>query len=493
MKNIFKKIFTIIFTLTIVFTNINILKAASATISVSTSTSKLVVGNTFTATVKISGSNLGSWEWTLNYDKSKFKLISRETNVANVFGQAQSVTYKFKAIATGSGTITVKSYNAISMDKKKMSVSAGSKTVKVITQSELQASYSKNNYLKSLSVSNLTLSPSFDKSKTEYRAEAESNTEEVTIKATADDSKSSVSGTGVYKVSEGENKFKISVTSESGSTKTYTLIVNVIDPNPIKVTVNNKELTLIKRESLLEAPNGFEKTTVEIENQKIPAFQNEVNNFILVGLKDENGDAKLYIYNKEEKKYSLYTEITLNQIKLYPLPIDKTFDEIYEKSTTTINDIEFESLKIKNSEYSIINAKDLLTGIDNYYLYDSITNSVIRYTDENTKSLKEKLNDNKQLIIILGAESIAIIFVLMCILISRVTNNKRKKKEYLKRLKKIEESKKQKEDIKEQEKINEQEEVIEEKNEQEEINETDEVQEEINETKKKKKNRKKKK
>jgi hypothetical protein len=55
-------------------------KAASATISVSSSTSKVVVGNTFTVTIKISSStSLGSWEFTPSYNTKLFKLTSGET------------------------------------------------------------------------------------------------------------------------------------------------------------------------------------------------------------------------------------------------------------------------------------------------------------------------------------------------------------------------------------------------------------------------------
>ena len=79
-----------------------------------------------------------------------------------------------------------------------------------------------------------------------------------------------------------KNKFNITVTAENGSTKTYTLIVNVIDPNPIKVTIDEKELTIVKRESTLETPQGFEKTQIEINEQKIPAFYNEINKLTII-------------------------------------------------------------------------------------------------------------------------------------------------------------------------------------------------------------------
>ena len=229
-----KKIIRIIFTI-LVFTLLTA-HIHAASIKVTSGTSQTVVGNTFTVTIKVSSdSPLGAWEYTLNYDTGKFKLVSGENPVADVANngstKSKSYTYKFKAIGTGSGSIGVKSVGVIGWDKNKQSVSTSSKTVKVITQAQLQASYSKDNYLKSLSIDGLKLTPAFKKDVMEYRAEANANTTSINIKATKNDSKSSISGAGKHNVGEGENKFNITVKAQNGSTRTYKVIVNVIDPN----------------------------------------------------------------------------------------------------------------------------------------------------------------------------------------------------------------------------------------------------------------------
>ena len=111
MNKTFKKLF-IFLTLILIFP-LHIF-ASSASINVSSSVSKVVVGKTFNVTVKISSSEvLGSWEWTIEYDKSKFKLLSGQQTVAdygNGSKKSSSYTYSFKAIASGSGNISVKSY-----------------------------------------------------------------------------------------------------------------------------------------------------------------------------------------------------------------------------------------------------------------------------------------------------------------------------------------------------------------------------------------------
>ena len=444
MKKIAKLLLIICISITTIFSNIDHINAASASISVSSSTSKVVVGNTFTVTIKISsGSSLGAWEFTPSYNTKVFKLVSGETPVVGFVEKdgvkSKSYTYKFKAIAKGSGAITVKSAGALTWGKEKLSLSIGSKSVTVITQADLEASYSKNNNLKSLSVQGYNISPAFKSNITDYKVDVNSNTEQVTIVASKEDSRSSISGVGTYDVSEGENKFNITVTAENGSTKTYKLIVNVIDPNPINVTIDEKEYTVVKRESSLETPQGFEKTKVTINEQEIPGFFNEINNFTLVGLKDKEGTIEYYLYNKETNTYEKYAEAALDSFKIYPLKIDKQFNETYKKTNIKINDVDFEAMNQTNTNYYIIYAKNLLTGKNNYFKYDKALNSLITYdNDELLKPLQKEVEKYKKFIVFLGAETIFVTIVLIIVLISLLIKKAKKKKLYKEQLEKIE-------------------------------------------------------
>ena len=481
MKKILKTLSILIVSLLFTIT----VDAATAKITVSTSKSQVVVGNTFTVTTKISGSGLGSWQWTLNYDTKKFKLVSG----GNVFffsesGENQkSKTWTLKAIAKGSGTISVKAAGAFAYkDESTMKVTTNSKTVKVITQAELEASYSKNNNLKSLSVEGLKLEPEFNKDTTDYKVTAESNTTEIKINATKSDSKADLSGTGTFKVTEGENKFTITVEAENGSIKKYNITVNVTDPNPITVKINDKNYTVVKRESNLTKPEDYEKTEITINESKVPAFYNEVNNFTLVGLKDENGDISLFLYDKETNTFSEYKEIKLDQIKLYPLSIDKEIDN-YKLTKIKINDIEFDALILDNSDYAVIHAQNMNNGTSDYYTYDTKTNTVIRYTDETLKPLKDKITKYEKMIILLCGETLLVFFILICILIAKIRNNKKRKLMHKMILKQKEQ------ELKEQEEKKKHEEVKEETKE--EIkNEDKESKDEVKEETKSKKNKK---
>ncbi len=435
MNKKIKLLSIILLSIMLFFIHLTPLLASSATISVSSSSKRIVVGNTVTVTIKVkSSSYFGTIEFTPSYDKSKLKLTSGSSSVLWYGKEKQkSFTYKFKAIATGSTSVTVKSVAVRDYSNEgEMKLSKGSSTIKIITQSQLEASYSKNNNLKSLKIDGLKLSPSFNKNTTSYKVEANSNTTSVNIKASVEDSKSRVSGTGKHKVSEGENKIKVTVTAQNGSSKTYTIIVNVIDPNPIEVTIGENKYTVVKRESNLVMPNDYEKTTVEINSQKIPGFFNEINNYTLVGLKDLEGDIDLYIYDKETNTYEKYNEIKLDVLNFYPLKIDKEIDG-YTKTTVIINEMELEALSKENSDFYIIHARDLETGKDNYYTYDKETNTMIRYASSKETIIinntdEEKIMEYKKMIALLGIETVIIIFVLICILIAKVRKNKRKRK-----------------------------------------------------------------
>lgn len=444
----------IIFGIILTFIGITSLMASSATISVSSNKSTVVVGNTFTVTTKISSkTKIGSWEWTLSYDTSKFKLVTNNAYFFSENGEGKySKTYTLKAIAKGSGKITVKSYGAFAYnDESKMSVSIGSKTVKVITQSELIDSYSKNNNLSSLSIEGATLSPEFKSSETNYTVTLGANTEKIVVNAKKSDSTATISGAKEYSVTEGENKIEVKVTAQNGDVKTYKIIVTVTDPNPINVTINDEVLTVVKRESLLISPQDYEKTLITINEQSIPALFNELNNYTLVGLKDSQGDVKLYIYNSELNTYTLYDEVNISALKIVPLEIDSSFDSQYLKTNVTIDDIIFNSLSIKNSNYHIIHARNLNIGKDDYYLYDKENNTMIKYTDEDTLIYKEKINKYEMIIMILLAETLFVFIILIIILMKKVRRNKKIKLQKLAMLK----ENKAKDEVKENKEINE--------------------------------------
>lgn len=82
-----------------------------------------------------------------------------------------------------------------------------------------------NNNLKSLEVVDQTLSPSFSKEITSYNVSVPSNIDNIVINAAAEDSASTVTGTGNKTIKTGANTFNVVVESEDHNTKTYVIVV----------------------------------------------------------------------------------------------------------------------------------------------------------------------------------------------------------------------------------------------------------------------------
>ncbi|MDY6071949.1 MAG: hypothetical protein SPI44_03645, partial [Bacilli bacterium] len=177
----------------------------------------------------------------------------------------------------------------------------------------------------------------------------------------------------------------------------------------------------------------------------------------------------------ETNTFSEYKEIKLDQLKLYPLTIDKEINN-YKLSKITINDIEFDALIQNNSDYAIIHAQNMNNGTSDYYTYDKKTNTVITYTNETLKPLEDKIDKYEKMILLLTGETILVFFILLCILISKIRHTKKRKRLHQMMMQQKELEERQKE-IKEKE--------------EKELNKSNEVKEETK-SKKKKKDKKKK-
>ena len=430
MNKKIKIILMLLLTLTMSLGLIKELNAASANIKVTTNKSYLVVGGEITVTTRISSAEaLGSWEYTLSYDSSKLKLISGTTNVvdyaSNSSTKSRSYTYKFKVIAKGTSTVSIKGYNGYAFDESKLSISAGSVKITAITQAELEASYSKNNNLSSLVVEGYELSTPFDKNTLEYTVSVPSDVEKITINAAVEDKIASLIGTGEFEVSEGENKFEIKVTAQNGGLKTYTLKINVEDKNPIEVVIDNEKYTVVKRVKSLEIPRTYEETTENINGIDVPAFKSTITNFTLIGLKNISGEVSLYLY--DNGVYTKYTEINTSGIVIFPKET-KNIPKDYAKTEIEINGIKVTAYKYKNqTNFYLIYGVNIETGKEGLYEYDTENSSIIKYNSTIIDELNKRIDNYFLIIAVLGVESLVLLTILLITNVKRKSKNRNKK------------------------------------------------------------------
>lgn len=444
MKKVIKIPGIVMFLFLLLFSGKENLYAASANISVSSNKTTAVVGSTVTVSVRISSSQaLGSWEYVISYDSSKLKLQSDSKVVGYGDGSQKSSTetFTFKVIASGTSTVGVQGYGGYAWENlEELSISAGSTRITGVTQAELEASYSKNNNLSSLSVKDYNISPEFNKDTLEYSVMVPSNVEKVTIEGALEDRKASATGFGEFDVSEGENKFDIVVTAENGSQKTYVVKLNVQDENPIETVIDGITYTVVKRGSTLTAPSTFEATTQMINGIEVPAFKSSITNFVLVGLKSKEGTPRLYIYNENDNSYTLYREIKTEGTLIFPTKA-KVVPDNYKKVKITINDEEVEAYEYNNTSsgfikklnaatngngFYLIYGVNVETGEEDFYQFDAKLNTLSRYNKELIDTLTKENKNFLMIIIVLSVETVVMLLILLVSFVKRGKKKRRK-------------------------------------------------------------------
>ena len=444
MKKLYKKILTGAFILLFAFIfKIDNVSAASCRIGVS-APSSVVVGQSFKVTVMVAGSaSIGSWEYTLSYDSSKVRLNSGTLHVVDYGnGSKSSSSYSYSFTALQSGSATFKPVNASVLDYASTNEclsSTGSASVSMKSQSEIEASYSRNNNLSSLSVEGADLSPSFNKDITEYQATLPVDTTKAKIIATAQDSKASITGAGEVDVVDGINKIEIIVTAEHGEKKKYVINLTVQELDPVKVKVDGKTYTVVRKKGQVEnIPVGFTETTIKIGDQDVCAYQSEIAKILLVALKDNEGNIKLFIYDKNKNSFTSFMEAKGGEVNLLIINNEKIKTPLdFVKTSFKINDLKIEGYKYrydKNDNYYLVYAKNLETGDEGFYLYDKKNSTFSRYYKE-----LSDIKDMHTKYVFYVAAALALIFVLIIIfkLLGKFKSNDKKIEKYQRKIDKL--------------------------------------------------------
>lgn len=193
------------------------------------------------------------------------------------------------------------------------STNGGSRIIKI------NAPKSSNNNLASININQGGLNPGFNPSTTDYNVNVDTNVSSITISATPQDSKSSISGTGTKKLNYGTNSFAIVVKAENGATKTYKITINRKDTRSSDATlktlsVNGGELSpgfnsntysynlsvpynISKLNINAQANDG--KSKITINNPDLIA---EETTIVTIKVTAENGTYKTYTINVSRGK-----------------------------------------------------------------------------------------------------------------------------------------------------------------------------------------------
>lgn len=149
-----------------------------------------------------------------------------------------------------------------------------------------------NTYLKSLILDIEGISPEFNKETTEYYLIVDLNVDKIEVNAIPEDDTSEVEITGNEDLEEGENKIIITVKSQNGSKRTYT--INVTKTDDVEMTnANLKSLTVKGFDIYPSFKNNIYSYNIVI-NEKISRLD--------VIAETENEEAKVEIIGNENLK-----------------------------------------------------------------------------------------------------------------------------------------------------------------------------------------------
>ena len=340
----------------------------NAAVSIS-NTNSVVVGNTVTFRVTVSSQvPLGSGKYNVTYNDKLLKYTGGSKLVDTFVAQnenTKSLTYTFSFVTRDIGNANFK-FNLNELYY--LSEAPGPVESKTASVNILKPKYySSNNYLKNLSVEGYDIG--FNKDKMSYDVTLKETKTSIVINAEKQEATQTISGIGEVSLEEGMNKKEIEVKAENQSVRIYTLNIFVPEKAPLKIKVNDKEYSVIRKK--IEDISGFTKDKIKLKDEEIEVLKN--NKYTILYVKDEKGNISKVLKDKENYKMILDFNNTLYAIE--------------------------GKKEIKNN-YEYFKAVNLTTSKENNYRFE-LTEKTLQI-EENKKEIK-KINIDKVVIIVLSS------------------------------------------------------------------------------------------
>ena len=428
MKRIKYSVFTVLVSI------MGIVSVYAASLSMSATSKSITVGGTTKVTVTANGA--AGWEYCLSYDSSVLQLTSgNKCIMGSTLAGNQKVTFTFKALKQGSTTISLGDVSMLDDEANELSVTKGSVTVTVRSQSDISANEntgSDNAYLRALEVVGYDLNPAFDKKTYSYDVEVPNDVTEVGINAFKEDGTAVIS-TNVEDIdhialSEGVNKVVITVRAQKGNKLEYVVNIKRDETDPIVVKIDDKEYTVLRSLDDIEKPKYYTEDTIEIEEQNVPTLTSEVTGYTLVALKDSEGNVGLFSYSNG--KYEKYVEVSNQMVTLIPKNIKTTLDDYKESKEIDINGNKVTVYyNESNDDFVMLYAMNVSNGETAWYVYDIKEGTLQRY-NEQTK-VEEKKGKDIYFYLAIGFAIVSGLAILIIFMIMGMNNRLRKKNEKL--------------------------------------------------------------
>ncbi len=413
MLKMSKKIATLFLAFCLIFQALVFSAQAAESANIVVSNTNPIVGDRITITCNfIMDRAIGSVDADVTYDSSILKCVSFPANTnlvnegklrigwydANNTTTTKSFAFTFDVIDDGRASFSFTGAEILSAD---VSVDATVESGCVITAIDKSTLPSDAN-IKSIKISQGTLSPSFSSSTTSYSVTVPNNVTKLIVTPTLSDSNATYAISGNSGLKVGTNTCVITVTAQNGGTKKYTIkITREADPNvdtpvvsepdtpevnPYEITINGSAWTLLSDYSLVSAPAGFTAGTRVINGVEMPVFFNEGSGTTIVyATNSDNTRSAYFIYNGDGNEYNEYKFFVTDAntyIILEPEKVEKVPRGFYYAETEVMG-YNIGAYSYEDDAYAdyVILYLETLDGNRNYYRYDMTDNSVQKATD----------------------------------------------------------------------------------------------------------------
>lgn len=380
--------------------------AATGKASISGATGNVGSTVSVTCSVKCTSGAIGSVNMLLSYKPDQLQYVSSGDGTNHTTPGAVrcskydgsgsstsfSFTIKFKILKEGSHTVSLSGIDAVSIDEQQLEVDGTSAKVtgKVPSNNTSnnnnnnnnhapQDTRDKNNKLSSLQVYPGTLSPAFSSGTTTYTVTVPGDTTEVTISATPQSSKATVSVSGGKDLKLGANEAKVVVVAENGSSIAYKLTIMCGEVE--KIPMDGVDHTIYEGFTDDQIPKGFSRTKVTYNSRQYEALAHVNGSMKLMCLKNKEG-FDFYIYDENKQSFLDFAQIQLvNDKYVIPLPLQKEDENFtgYKTTSLTLQGKTFEAWKL-NDEFSVVYVLNQ-DGANALYRYDSVDGTFQRHTD----------------------------------------------------------------------------------------------------------------
>ena len=263
----------------LLFLNLTPLFASNFTSTLRSDSTTIEPGQEFVVSVNISGANrLEAFEGNFSFDSSRLQLVRSEllisgqleigTRLVARFNSSRSGTFTaaritFRARAAFNvGDSTTISFTSV-MGSDGTSDFSGTNSSTTITMVPARSS---NNFLSSLTLSAGTLN--FSRNTTSYTVDVDNVVSSITINATTEDARASISGLGTFPLNVYENTFNLVITAENGSRRTITLTIRRRDEqgNPVFLSSSTDINSLSLSACEISFTNALDRFVCEVRN-----------------------------------------------------------------------------------------------------------------------------------------------------------------------------------------------------------------------------------